>query len=340
MGFSYRKSVKICPGVRLNVSKSGLGYSVGGKGYRVTHSANGRVSRTVSLPGTGISYRSTIRSGSSRTGGSRPSARYTASPPPRPPKPPQPGLLAPKWEKDLFAALTSSQYAQVARTHGAEHPDARLLAAALDGLREFTAPNGDQRRARELLGWAAANGARNLGAHPFATKYLNAATWPVEIADGIVAHLGLSHDVVLLAAAELHQAAGDLDTAIWLVEAAEPTAPAALSLVELYSDADRHADVIDTTNGISNDDDATALLLVLRGRAFAQLAYYDAAREALRVALAKKRTPDVLHRALIERAQVNVAQNRKAMARKDLERILAEDPSYPGLHEALAALAG
>jgi tetratricopeptide (TPR) repeat protein len=329
--------VKIMPGVRLNVSKRGVGYSVGTRGYRVSHSASGRVTRTVSIPGTGISHRSTIRSGSSR-GGSRPSARYSAPPPPAPPRPPQPGLLAPKWEKDLFAALSNGRYAEVARAHGHEHPDVRLLAACLDGLHEFTRPGGTPERARELLGWAAANGARSIGAHPFAAKYLGGTTWPVEIADGIVAHLGLAHDVVLLAAAELHQAAGDLDAAIWLVEAAEPTAPAALSLVELYSAAERHSDVIDTTNGITNEDDASALLLVLRGRAFAQLAYYDAAREALKSALARKRAPEVVHRALIERAEVNVAQNRKAMARKDLEKVLADDPSYPGLREALDAL--
>ena len=55
MGFRFRKSKKIGP-VNLNLSKSGVGASVGVKGYRVTKTANGRVRRTASIPGTGISY--------------------------------------------------------------------------------------------------------------------------------------------------------------------------------------------------------------------------------------------------------------------------------------------
>lgn len=55
MGFRFRKSKKIGP-VNLNLSNSGVGASVGVKGYRVTKTANGRVRRTASIPGTGISY--------------------------------------------------------------------------------------------------------------------------------------------------------------------------------------------------------------------------------------------------------------------------------------------
>jgi len=56
MGFSYRKSVKLGP-FRINASKSGLGYSVGGKGFRTGVSAKGRRYSTFSVPGTGLSYR-------------------------------------------------------------------------------------------------------------------------------------------------------------------------------------------------------------------------------------------------------------------------------------------
>lgn len=56
MGFRYRKSFKLAPGVRMNVSKSGVGYSVGGKGVRMTKRARGGIQTTVNLPGTGLSY--------------------------------------------------------------------------------------------------------------------------------------------------------------------------------------------------------------------------------------------------------------------------------------------
>lgn len=55
MGFRFRKSIKAGP-IRVNLSKSGIGYSVGGKGLRVTKKAGGGTRATVGIPGTGISY--------------------------------------------------------------------------------------------------------------------------------------------------------------------------------------------------------------------------------------------------------------------------------------------
>ena len=55
MGLRFRKSVNIGP-VRINASKTGLGYSVGVPGARYTKMANGRKRVTASLPGTGISW--------------------------------------------------------------------------------------------------------------------------------------------------------------------------------------------------------------------------------------------------------------------------------------------
>ena len=52
MGWSFRKSIKIAPGVRINLSKSGVSTSIGGKGF--TYNTRGRL--TTSIPGTGIRY--------------------------------------------------------------------------------------------------------------------------------------------------------------------------------------------------------------------------------------------------------------------------------------------
>lgn len=56
MGLRFRKSIKIAPGIKLNLSKSGVGMSVGTKGARVSFNSKGRVTKTVGIPGTGISY--------------------------------------------------------------------------------------------------------------------------------------------------------------------------------------------------------------------------------------------------------------------------------------------
>jgi hypothetical protein len=58
MGWSFRKSIRIAPGVRLNFSRRGVSTSFGGKGF--TYNTRGRT--TVSLPGTGIRYTTTASS--------------------------------------------------------------------------------------------------------------------------------------------------------------------------------------------------------------------------------------------------------------------------------------
>ena len=56
MGWRFRKSINLGGGFRINLSKSGIGYSWGFKGYRHTYSPNGTERKTYSIPGTGISY--------------------------------------------------------------------------------------------------------------------------------------------------------------------------------------------------------------------------------------------------------------------------------------------
>lgn len=56
MGFSFRKSINLGGGMRLNLSKSGVGFSVGTKGARITKKAGGGVRTTISVPNTGIRY--------------------------------------------------------------------------------------------------------------------------------------------------------------------------------------------------------------------------------------------------------------------------------------------
>ena len=73
LGFRMRKSMKVAPGVRLSVSKSGVGASVGGKGARYSAHSSGRRTTTVGsgvVPG--VYYQSSKGGGSSRSGsGSR-----------------------------------------------------------------------------------------------------------------------------------------------------------------------------------------------------------------------------------------------------------------------------
>ena len=66
MGFGFRKSFKVAPGVRINVSKRGIGASVGTKGLRYSVNSSGQRRTTASIPGTGISYTTTSSNGKRR----------------------------------------------------------------------------------------------------------------------------------------------------------------------------------------------------------------------------------------------------------------------------------
>lgn len=60
MAFRFRKSFKLAPGVRMNLSTRGASLSLGGRGFTTNLSSRG-VRQTVSVPGTGISWSETYR---------------------------------------------------------------------------------------------------------------------------------------------------------------------------------------------------------------------------------------------------------------------------------------
>ena len=55
MGLRFRKSLKLGP-ININLSKSGIGTSIGAKGFRIGKNSKGKVYRSFNIPGTGISY--------------------------------------------------------------------------------------------------------------------------------------------------------------------------------------------------------------------------------------------------------------------------------------------
>lgn len=66
MGLNFRKSIKVLPGVRVNITKKGVSsLSVGGRGARVNMSKKG-TRTTVGIPGSGLSYSSFSPSKKSR----------------------------------------------------------------------------------------------------------------------------------------------------------------------------------------------------------------------------------------------------------------------------------
>lgn len=105
MGFRFRKSVKIAPGVRLNIGKKSVGISAGVKGARVSVNSSGRKTTTVGIPGTGLSYQKTEKIGghaaTDKHDQTAPEYTPTVDLPPIDPQPPRP----PRTPKGILTLL-------------------------------------------------------------------------------------------------------------------------------------------------------------------------------------------------------------------------------------------
>jgi hypothetical protein len=75
MGFRFRRSVKLAPGVRLNVSPGGMSVTAGMRGASINVGKRGAYAN-LGIPGTGISSRTKISAGSQ---GSRPTQPQSAN---------------------------------------------------------------------------------------------------------------------------------------------------------------------------------------------------------------------------------------------------------------------
>ena len=62
MAMRFRKSIKLAPGVRLNVGKRGISTSLGARGASVNIGKNG-VHSNIGIPGTGLSSRNKLSPG-------------------------------------------------------------------------------------------------------------------------------------------------------------------------------------------------------------------------------------------------------------------------------------
>ena len=84
VGFRFQRRITLAPGIRLNLSKRGLGLSVGPRGASLSVGPRG-VHGHAGIPGTGLAYRQKLNArsrstgrGSSSTGRSSPAAGLEA----------------------------------------------------------------------------------------------------------------------------------------------------------------------------------------------------------------------------------------------------------------------
>ena len=57
MGLRFHRRIRVLPGVHLNLSRSGIGASIGGRGAHVGITARGQRYASIGIPGAGVSWR-------------------------------------------------------------------------------------------------------------------------------------------------------------------------------------------------------------------------------------------------------------------------------------------
>ena len=319
--FRFRKSIKLGPGVRLNVSKTGLGASMGVRGARRSFHSSGRKTASVGIPGTGLGYVHTESSGRSTAAPLKPAAK--------------PGLFAPKHEKEFYKALQSYANGETEKAltlfRSASQKDAggRVLADdLLAGMLSMSADKSDE-------------------AIPHLEKVVSSE---VELPDELMTKYGLAGGIRLdvtervrvevewgsvaaaLALVECYQEQKRIDEAIGVLQQLADTDenPAILlSLCDLYAQTGAWDELVDAAAGTSNEDDVSLEIRLLQARALREQGMDEAALGAYKDALrSKKRNPELLKEARYERGALLLARGKHAQAMKDLQAVYADDPRY------------
>jgi tetratricopeptide (TPR) repeat protein len=273
MGFRFRKNVKVAPGVRLNLSKTGVSVTLGTRGANLNIGRRGTTA-TIGLPGSGFHYTKRLGGASER----KPTERKQA-------------LEAPddKLKLGFFQRLTTADNKE----------------AFVDGLRDYL--NGDERAAKQH--WEEATGiadaaflagclAINEGDFASATQDLEQAlvksddlgkqlqacemelSVGVPITDDMEAQVQADVRGVRLALVEAYQGAGRLNEAIAQLEALVALDPddvvTKMSLAELRMEAapDDPANlqsVVKLAEGVTNETPYHAALMLYRATALRKL---------------------------------------------------------------------
>jgi tetratricopeptide (TPR) repeat protein len=340
-----RRSIKVAPGFKVNLNKRSVGVTVGTRCAHYSVNTSGRRTPTVGVPGTGLSV--VDYQGGRRT--SRPAAKPAA----RSANPKPSSATGVKRHAGVFASHHERAYAKALdQLRKGKLTDAYALlddAIASDTKHEASAAHlvagiahfkqGDLDAAIEHL-------------EPVVSTHLDPHEEQLlhryELPDGyarfdvqigqLQATAGTSGEapVYLLAAAyanagRLKEAAGLMQKLVAEHDPHDPIEPFPLIILcEIYQQLGDWDEIIHLVAhfNITNVDDGTLVLRSYQAIAMANGDLTDAALEVLKDCLkSTKRNPGLLHTARYARAQLYKNAGKKALAKRDLSRIYAEDPT-------------
>jgi tetratricopeptide (TPR) repeat protein len=342
MGTRFRRSIRIAPGAKLNLTKTGLGMTVGTRGAHYSVHSSGMRTRTMGLPGTGLYYQSRSKSGTGSKGLATSPKRVTPTGAFMPINPaqviPKPGLFASRAEKAYQAGVLAHLADQPKQVLASFEQVLALDASATSAhLFAGIAANELDDAARAMSHLEAVIASARPLPDRYQAKYipdrLLSLSLGVKITETITGQPPFSEFGATLALAELYQTAGRLEEAIGLLQqlheaTMEPLVR--LSLCDLlFADHDYEA-VVETASGVTNDSDVSVETLHLRGAALMALGHGAGAIDAFRDALSRTAGRDAGLLAVVryDRALAYERLGQNARAKADLERIYATDPRF------------
>jgi tetratricopeptide (TPR) repeat protein len=332
----------------LTFNKDSLGLSFGVPGARYTMNTKGRRTLSTGLPGTGISHVQTLSSGrnSSRSTRTEQSIQEEMLPYETPAHL-RPGLFSRKAEREFYKFLmdiyrhdskdTPQEVFEKANVLKTTYPKLQIALDLIIFLHTMSDESFDkQKDAWAETIWTNRNQYFN---DRIVLKYFAGISPQVSVSPGISTQEIYNIQTFSFIYVELLQHREKFAEALEIVESMDANQYTAISVADIEITMKDFDSAIETTEDIENEDDATAMLLILRGIAFREKEMFDGALECFKRALDKKDRSEVMkHRALFERAENYTRMGKKAMAIKDLEKILVDDSDYPAVNEKLAEL--
>jgi tetratricopeptide (TPR) repeat protein len=356
-GVRYQKRINLGKFLRLNISKTGIGLSVGVRGLRYSIGPSGNY-LSVGLPGSGIRYQRRVGAGGGLRfarlknllpGQSEPAEALQAAeaksaavdvPPLE-----KPGLFAPGWEKDLYKGVEAYYEADfpgavehLARSQDNPEADPALAVLLAYLLAERDQP-GDRTTAIALL--ERAMSWEEAFPTPAMERYLLALPMEIDITPQVTITLPIVDGLATtLRLVELYQAEGEVEQAIDLLEEMDDLISESdneagdhlikLSLFELYFLTKNYGAIMQQAQAPETiEDDITLGIMFFYGRALQEQNLHDAAIQVFTNCLRRRKglNPTLQQACRLWRAMSYLKANQKARARKELERTLAEAPS-------------
>jgi tetratricopeptide (TPR) repeat protein len=350
-GVRYQKRINIGKFLRLNISKTGIGLSIGVRGLRYTRGPSGTY-LTTGIPGTGLSYRKKLnnkkgfqyaslkRLNPSNWGkdkdGEAPVQKADAM------AVDKPGLFAPGWEKALFKGVEAyhEKAFETAIEHlrtAAEDDDVDLGALILLAFLLAEDESVDDREeAISLLETVVSSD--DAFPTPALEQYMQGIMVDIAITPQVEVTLPIADSLApTLLLVELYQEAGEMEQAVELLEDVDEIIAEGnenrhnqiltLSLAELYLLTKNYQTIVEQVQVPETIKNNVLLgLSFFYARALQEQNLHTAAIQVFNICLRRKKglNPDLRQACRLWRAMSFLKTKQKSRARAELEKTLAE----------------